>query len=60
MKKRKYIQPEIELVYLDNQISLQLSSPPSGGGGEPETGNQLVPKTRLELQTEDPYQYEEW
>jgi len=31
MEKKKYIKPRIELIFLDNEISLALeSSPPSG------------------------------
>lgn len=41
--KKKYQQPEIELIKLDNEISLQLESytPPYGPG---ETRNEVVPE----------------
>ena len=34
MEKKKYIAPEIELIELDNEISLALESTPPEGPGE--------------------------
>ena len=34
MDKKKYIKPRIEIIYLDNEISLALESAPPPGPGE--------------------------
>jgi hypothetical protein len=42
MKKKLYIKPEVEMIFLDNTISLQMLStePPEVPGPRPPTGNQ--------------------
>lgn len=39
MKKKKYIKPRIELIYLDNEISLALASNPTPPPGPSEGMN---------------------
>lgn len=34
MEKKKYIKPRIEIIFLDNEISLALESNPPDGPGE--------------------------
>jgi len=34
MEKKKYIKPRIEIIFLDNEISLALESNPPAGPGE--------------------------
>lgn len=43
MEKKKYISPKIELITLDNEISLALESTPPPGPGEPLGFNQQNP-----------------
>lgn len=52
MTKRKYINPEIEMIRLDNEISLQLSSPTIRGEHEN--------YSTMNSEEEDNYSYENW
>ena len=49
MEKNKYITPRIELIVLDNQISLALTSIPPEGPGEIGYNNQNPFKTEIGL-----------
>ena len=42
MEKKKYLKPEVEIIQLDNEISLALASSPPAG---PEEGALLTPDT---------------
>lgn len=56
MTKREYINPEIEEVVLDNEISLQLASVPYIGPGEGLGGGEVLPganTTSSRVQMED-------
>lgn len=59
--KKAYVSPEIELIKLDNEISLQLLSPYSG---PQEGGPNLAPRAKSPesstIQNDDPYNYEQW
>jgi len=50
MEKKKYLAPEVELIQLDNEISLSLQSTPPDGPGE------VV--LMLEYQQSNPYNSE--
>ena len=57
--KKTYTTPEIEVIKLDNEISLQLSSPYSGPGeGGQVTGASAAPRQQMETPENDPYQWE--
>ena len=43
MEKKEYIAPRIEIIFLDNEISLALESAPPVGPGESVNFNQQIP-----------------
>lgn len=43
MEKKKYIAPNIEIIFLDNEISLALQSAPPPGPGEANNLNPVNP-----------------
>lgn len=50
MKKKKYINPRIEIIFLDNEISLALESEPPAGPSESfhlNQNNPFKPETGL-------------
>lgn len=59
--KKKYNRPEIELIKLDNEISLQLVSQSLTSPDDPfATSAKGTPAGRVNQIDEDPYQYETW
>lgn len=62
MEKRKYINPSIEEVRLDNEISLQLASNPTepGEGWTNPGGATPAPSAMKGAAESDPYQYDNW
>ena len=57
--KRKYNAPEIKLVKLDNDISLQLASETISSNPPTFEGENVSSQTRDKVLS-DPYQYEQW